>query len=114
LDERTALASSPALQLFCEFETIERARHGASRESGHGAPRESGHGASHDARCGHGASHDARCGHGALRKSGHGVSHDARCDDCYLRKDVLHDFHGCHKKYIAKCYGRISILLKVL
>ena len=94
LDERTALASSPALQLFCEFETIERARHGASRESGHGAPRESGH--------------------GALRKSGHGVSHDARCDDCYLRKDVLHDFHGCHKKYIAKCYGRISILLKVL
>jgi len=104
LDERTALASSPALQLFCEFETIERARHGASRENGHGAPRESGHG----------ASHDARCGHGSLRKSGHGVSHDARCDDCYLRKDVLHDFHGCHKKYIAKCYGRISILLKVL
>ena len=95
LDERTALASSPALQLECEFETFERAGHGASRESGHGAPRESGH--------------------GAPRESGHGASHDARCDDDrYLRKDVLHDFHGCHKKYIAKCYGRISILLKVL
>ena len=105
LDERTALASSPALQLECEFETFERAGHGASRESGHGAPRESGHD----------AARESGSGHGAPRESGHGASHDARCDDDrYLRKDVLHDFHGCHKKYIAKCYGRISILLKVL
>ena len=83
MDERTALASSPALQLFCEFETIERARHGAPRGGGLGSRR-------------FGADN-------LLRFDVRDASPDARFDDDrYLIKDISHEnFHGCHKIHIA-------------
>ena len=83
LDERTALASSPALKLFCECETFERARHGA--------PRGGGLGSRH-----FGADN-------LWRFDVRDASHDARFDDDrYLIKDISHEnFHGCHKIHIA-------------
>ena len=85
LDERTALAFSPALKLFYECETFERTRYGAPRGIGSCSRR-----------------FDDQI---AWRFD----ERDAKCDDDrYLWKDVFHNFHGCHKIHISKCYDQIS------